>query len=336
MNTYITEIEYQGEKCLEMSAGGYLSLFAYEIGGLMIRLKDEKNNIEILRFDENTPIETIKASPVVYGWPILYLPNRLANGVLKTSEKSYQLPINEPLFNNFIHGFLHLRKYKIKSTHVSDSCVNVIANYIYDENDEMFQFFPVSFEAEISYTLSADGLEQDFKITNLSDAVLPVGVGSHTAIKCPFSQDSSENDLRLTIFGDEKIAINEKFLCTGEFNEPDAEDLRFLNGEVNPLTESIDNQMFRGADSELNGEQFYGAFLTDIKTGTSIGYETGAEYKFWLVWNEWGNKGYCCPEPMSWLINAPNIALDNEISGYTEIRKDESWSGYQRLFTFKQ
>ncbi len=333
VNTFINDVDYQGENCLEMSAGGYIALFDYELGGLMLRLYDEKNDIEILRFDENVPMARIKEAPVIWGWPLLYLPNRLDGGRLKTSDSEYSFPINEIDFNNYIHGFLHLRKYEIIKREVKSDCVIVSAQYVYGENDEMFKHFPVKFKAVITYTLSEDGLEQDFEMTNLSDKALPVGVASHTAIKCPFSKDGDEADLRLKICADKKVPFGDRFLNTGEISQPDADDMRFINGEVNPLTEIIDNQMFLGCDDEFDSKPFYGVRISDVKTGKTICYQTGKEYKFWLVWNEWANKGYCCPEPMSWMVNAPNMTLSPEITGYTEIKNGESWCGYQRIYT---
>ncbi|MFA5658028.1 MAG: aldose 1-epimerase [Oscillospiraceae bacterium] len=333
MNTYITDTEYHGEKCLEMSAGGYKSLFAYELGGQMLRLYDEKNQIEVLRFDETVPMEKIRQAPVIWGWPTLYLPNRLDGGRLKTSDGEYAFPINETDLNNYIHGFLHLRRYRLVRHEIKNECVTATAQYIYDENDEMFQYFPVSFKASLTYTLSSDGLEQDFELTNLSEKALPVGAASHTAIKCPFSKGGSEAALRLKIHADKKILFGERFLNTGEIAKPDENAQRFIDGKINPLTEIIDNQMFMGCDGEINSKPFYGVEISDDKTGQKICYQVGKEYKFWLVWNEWGNKGYCCPEPMSWMINAPNIELPAEKTGYAELKRGESWCGYQRIYT---
>ena len=336
LNTYLNEIIYQDEPCVELCAGGYYALFAPKIGGLMLRLKDVKNNFEILRFSESVSMQSIRENPVVHGLPTLYLPNRLHNGLLKTSEKTYNLPINEPAFGNFIHGFLHLREYTVTKISVIEDSATVSAEYIYDEKDEFFKFLPISFKAIITYTLSEKGLEQNFTIENLSTAVLPVGVASHTAMNCIFSDNSNKDDLRININVDKKLPLNEHLVSTGELLELNEYDLQYKNGTLNPLTTSIDNDMYSVLDVELNDKFFYGVKISDCKTGETICYETGKEYKFWLLWNEWGNKGYCCPEPMSWMIDAPNLPLFDDKTGYVELKKGEKWSGYQHIFSYKK
>ncbi|MBO5237156.1 MAG: aldose 1-epimerase, partial [Lachnospiraceae bacterium] len=55
-------IEYKGESCIELKAGGYLALIAPGIGSNVIRLRDEENDIEIFRFHEETSMDEIKQS----------------------------------------------------------------------------------------------------------------------------------------------------------------------------------------------------------------------------------------------------------------------------------
>lgn len=333
METFIRNTFYQGEECVELCAGGYYALLAPNIGSSMLRLKDLEKQMEIFRFNENIPIDTIRTTPEIYGMPTLYLPNRLDGGVLKTSDAVYQLPITEKNLNNYIHGFLHKRTHTVTNMAVKGEVVSVTTQYIYDEKDVFFKEYPICFTVEITFTLSSDGLEQDFKITNNSDKKLPVGVCSHTTFSCPFSPEGKEEDLRLTVGVLEKWVLGERCSPTEEILPLTDYDLTFKNGTINPVTQSIDNDIYTGIDAEFKGRPFYGARISDIKTGKTICYETGKEFGFWIVWNEGGNKGYCCPEPMSWMINAPNLTLPAEKTGYTELSKGESWNGYQHIYT---
>jgi len=89
MSNYTKLTEFNGMPVVEFSAGGYTAILAYEIGSNVIRLHDDKNGIEFFRFKaDNTP-ENIKQSAEVWGLPTLYLPNRFADGVLKTSDAVY-------------------------------------------------------------------------------------------------------------------------------------------------------------------------------------------------------------------------------------------------------
>ena len=104
---------------------------------------------------------------------------------------------------------------------------------------------------------------------------------------------------------------------------------------MNPLTTSIDNDMYAVNKMNVDGNNINCVEIFDDKIKMGIRYEAGDEFKYWLVWNHWGNAGFCCPEPMSALIDAPNIPLSPEITGYTEIKNGETWTGYQRLSTYR-
>ena len=98
-------IDYKGKEAIELTAGKYKAVVAPFLGSNVLRMQDVENDIEIFRYDESLSIEDLKKSPEVYGLPTLYLPNRLAGGVLKVSDATYHVPLNDPL-GNHIHGFL--------------------------------------------------------------------------------------------------------------------------------------------------------------------------------------------------------------------------------------
>jgi aldose 1-epimerase len=140
MKNISREIKYQGVPVIEMKAGGYEAMIAPTIGSNLFRLRDNKNKMEILRFHKDSAMKKLAASPAVYGIPSLYLPNRLEHGVLRVSDATYQLPVNEGRFQNQLHGFLHTRAYTVVETAVEGEKAIAKTRYIYDENDE---FFPV-------------------------------------------------------------------------------------------------------------------------------------------------------------------------------------------------
>ena len=64
-----------------------------------------------------------------------------------------------------------------------------------------------------------------------------------------------------------------------------------------------------------------------------IAYEVSDEYKFWIIWNDKGFNGYFCPEPMTAMIDAPNLSMPAEMTGYREIKPQEAFEANQRFFT---
>ena len=94
MKSTVQIINWKGMPCLQLSSGGYTAWIAPEIGSNVIRLFHEEKGLEFFRFRaDNTP-EAIQQSAEVWGLPTLYLPNRFADGVLKTSDAVYHLPVN--------------------------------------------------------------------------------------------------------------------------------------------------------------------------------------------------------------------------------------------------
>ena len=334
MGTSIRKVDFNGELCYQLDCSDFSALFCPGIGANMLRLQDTKNNLEILHYDEKISIEKLKQDICLYGIPTLYLPNRFHKGILKASDNTYNLPINEPDFNNFIHGFLHQRAFKVTNTLSDEAFCSITAEFDYDSNDEFYKYYPLDFKATITYTLSNSGLEYVFRIKNLSKNMLPVVAGNHTAINLPLSKDTNKEDLRIKANIFEKLTLNDSLVCTGEALPLKDYDLMFKEGKMNPLTTSIDNDMYSVDTTAESKDGLNVVEIFDVKSGKGIRYETGKEYKYWLFWNHWGNAGFCCPEPMSAMIDASNISLPDKITGYTELNPGETWTGFQRLSTF--
>ncbi len=327
-------INFNGTSCVKLSAGGYEALVAYEIGSNVIRLRDNKNGVEFFRFKADNSAETIRQSAEVWGLPTLYLPNRFADGVLKASDAVYQLPVNEKApYNNHIHGFIHKRVHEVVEHMADDNCAWVKTRYVYDEKDEFFQYLPVKFIAEYTFTLSQYGLEQTIKFTNCSDKMLPMSLASHTTINSPFVDGGKEGDIRLTVPAGKKCELNDRCLPTERLKSLTMYDLEYKTGNKCPVLQDISNDMYTGENAELDHEKFHGVIAEDIASGKKICYQVSDEYKFWIVWNDKGFNGYFCPEPMTAMIDAPNLSLPADVTGYCEVKPGDTYETHQRFFT---
>lgn len=332
MNTSAQKINYKGEEAVELIAGGYQAYVAPFLGSNIIRLYHMDKDIEILRYEDDIEIEDLKNSAETHGLPTLYLPNRLADGVLKTSDATYQFPINEEAFHTHLHGFLHKRPYRVIELEAGGDFATVTTEYIYDEKDPAFCYYPVSFKSQIWVRLDANGLSYKLTMTNLSEVQMPFGVCSHTAFFAPFTKDGDGMDVRLYMPIGDKCEIDDKYLATEELLPLNDHDKQYLSGSLIPVHQPIDTEMYFGAVGEKDGRPYYGAIATDTETGTRICYEVDREYKFFIVWNEWGEKGYFCVEPQTWMVNAPNLSLLPDSTGYQELAPGESKSLTQRVY----
>ncbi len=333
MNNSSQLINWNGTTCVRLQAGGYEALIAYEIGSNVIRLRDNTNGVDFFRFDPENDADVIRNSPEVWGLPTLYLPNRFADGVLKTSDGEYHLPVNEgaPYFNH-IHGFIHKRVHEVVEHNADSNCAWVKTRYVYDENDEFFQYLPVRFVAEYTFTLSENGLDQDIKFTNVSDKVLPMSLASHTAIKAPFVDGGKESDIRLTVPAGRRCELNERWLPTEKTKSLTMYDLEYKTGSKCPVLQDINNDMYTGETAELDHEKFHGIIAEDIASGKKLCYQVSDEYMFWIIWNDGGFNHYFCPEPMTAMINAANLDLPGDVSGKREVKPGEEFTAHQRFF----
>lgn len=326
--------DWKGMACIQLSAGGYTAMIAPGIGSNVLRLRDEKNDVEFFRWeDANTP-EDIRASAEVWGLPTLYLPNRFADGVLRTSDAVYQLPVNEAApFHNHIHGFLHKREHNIVAYSANDTAAWARTAYVYNENDPFFEYFPLPFTVEFFFVLSETGLEYKCSIMNQSQKKLPISLATHTTIAAPFVGGAKEEDIRIQVPVAERWVLNDRCLPTGEILPLSTYDVAYQTGETCPVKRVVDNDMYTAGRLTYQGRPFRGVLMTDTASGKGIGYEVSDGYHFWILWNDRGEKHYFCPEPMTAMIDAPNLDMPAEKTGYCELAPGAMFHAAQHFFT---
>jgi aldose 1-epimerase len=91
--------------------------------------------------------------------------------------------------------------------------------------------------------------------------------------------------------------------------------------------------MYAADRLDFEGRKFNGIIATDKSSGIKLCYEVSDEYKFWIIWNDRGTNGYFCPEPMTAMINDPNLSLSHNITGYREISSGQTFTASQHFFT---
>lgn len=334
MNTSCKEIRIDGIPVVEMKAGGYLAIIAPTVGSNVARLRDCKNKIEILRYHKKTPLKKLTANPCTYGMPTLYLPNRLKNGVLRVSDATYQFPVNEGRFQNHLHGFLHTRNYTIEEMKTEGDKAIVKTRYIYDDKDPFFEYYPVKFQSDLEFVLDEEGLHYTFTLTNQSDKQMPFGICNHTSFQSPHTKQSKGRDIRLQLPAVKRCVINFRQLPVEPYKkELSAYDEQYVNGTAHVIKVPINNDMYEIDSMDFNGKPFHGAIVTDSVTGKKICYEVDDTFKFFIVWNDRGTKDYYCPEPMSWMIDAPNLDLPAEETGYLELAPGEAKTVEEHIYT---
>ncbi|WP_298842916.1 aldose 1-epimerase [Clostridium sp.] len=326
-STKIEITKWKGHKAIAFSAGGYEALLIPEVGANVIMLKDNNRGLNILRTPgEEVTFEEFKERPQIYGIPILFPPNRIEDGRFKVKNKQYEFPINEPEKNNHIHGFLRNVNWDIDELEVIDSNrVHVKVKFQNDESSGFYKYFPNRFSTFLTYELSCKGLQQKLEIFNLGYEDLPVGVGFHTAINIPFYLESKPKDYFLKASIGEKWELNKRSLPTGKRILLNKEEKKIRKEGLNPLKEEMDGH-YTVESLNIEDKNFKGFIIEDRNSKTKVIYEIGEKYKHMMIWNSNGDKNFVCTEPQSWVINAPNVRLNNNITGFNLLKFGEKWS----------
>ena len=325
--------KYKDEDVIVLKSDCYEATIAPFIGSNVLRLRNNEMDVEFFRYDDSISIEQLKAESVIYGMPTLFYGNRLGKGVLKASDYTYQFTPNDAE-GNYLHGFLHTRQHEIVSAEVRNSRAIGKTRYVYDEKDPLFETFPVKFTADFTFTLNDDGLYFEVTITNNSDRQLPYSICNHTCINAPFTSTGKALDSRIfATIGDEKWLLNNLCLPTTETAPLDNHDKQYQTGSMVPVEHVIDNDVYPTVAADMDGQPFRGAIISDLASGKEIFYEIDDAFKFWIFWNHWGTKGFICPEPITWMIDAPNLPLHNEESGYIELAPGEAKTVKEHIYS---
>ncbi len=333
-NSSAKYIDYKGIQAVELEFDGYYAIVAHTIGSNVLRFRDNSKGMEIFRYSNEVSIGEIMNAPEIWGLPTLYFGNRMDNGIVRTSDATYRFPVNEDRFKNHLHGFIQKRAHKVKEMGADANRAFVTTTFTFDETDYFYNCFPIKFTLEITIELSKDGLKHTISMTNKSKKMMPITVCTHTTINAPFVDGGLQENIRLQVPCEEKIVFNKKrWLPTGKTAKLNDWDMEYKNGTKCPVLQDICNDMYRGGTIQLDGEDFRGCVMTDMASGKKICYEVDDKYKFWIVWNHNGFMNYFCPEPMTAQVNAANLDMPRETSGYEELAPKQTYTATQRFFT---
>lgn len=328
---YIEHTQWQGEPAVHFYAGGFEALIIPGIGANLIELKDMKRGLNILRMPPEN-LEAFKARPQVYGIPVLFPPNRIEDGTFTVEGREYRFKINNEKQHHHLHGFLRTRPWMITKMEVIDEgTVEVEASFAADSSVDFFTEFPHQFLVKLLYRLSSKGLEQKISIINKSDSSMPMGLGYHTAFNIPFHPESRAEDYKLIVSVGEKWELNDRTIPTGKLLALDAVEQELSLKGIIPQGSPFEGH-YTAKPIKMNNIEFHGAIIKDTSKNIKVIYEVDKEYKHWVIWNETGDTGFICPEPQTWVINAPNLKLSGDITGFKLLAPGEEWIATTRIF----
>lgn len=96
---------YKGAQAIIASSRELDAIIVPAWGSRIVALRCKRTGISLLR--EPVSEEAYLQSPLLYGTPVLFPPNRIADGRFSAAGSDYQFDINEPERSNHAHGLVH-------------------------------------------------------------------------------------------------------------------------------------------------------------------------------------------------------------------------------------
>ena len=111
----IEKINFNGIPAVHFTAGGYEAVMVPSVGANVVKLKHTATGIEILRTPDAEEMENFKERPQIYGLPLLFPPNRIADGTYTFEGRKYHYSDTKQLPPRYhqkrtVHRIPHCRK----------------------------------------------------------------------------------------------------------------------------------------------------------------------------------------------------------------------------------
>lgn len=318
------------EELLRIETPVWRAELVLSVGANLWRLEHRPSGLEIL-YRPDTLAE-FRQNPELYGLPVLFPPNRIADGRFMWAGREYRLPLNEPLRKNHLHGLLSRRRWQLADYREEGDSVQVTASFQHTPETEGFGCLPHEFRFDLTYRFEPEAVTQVAAVENLSAAPLPLAVGFHTAFRLPFRVATPEARQACRVYLSTGIEYwdkdLERHLPSGQ-RRPFPPDQAWATG-VAPAGRAI-SLLCPIETIERYGRPWRGAILESPVENTRLIYEVDAAFKQWVLFNQAGEKDCFYPEPQTCLVNAFNLDLPAEVTGAQALAPGQTWNATSRI-----
>jgi len=135
---------------------------------------------------ESNPVPTRSGIPVLFPFP-----NRIRDGRYSFGWKDYQLPLNDSVKQNAIHGYAPRHAWQVFG-YGSDQDSAWIHGDFHASVDapETVEFWPADYRLSLIYRLTENSLRLESRVRNLGSTPLPFGLGFHPYFRFPCADES--------------------------------------------------------------------------------------------------------------------------------------------------
>ncbi|TDQ36430.1 aldose 1-epimerase [Aureibacillus halotolerans] len=277
-------------------------------GSNLISIRHNATDYPILREPES--LQQYEERPMLYGTPVLFPPNRLADGKLHFRDRTYDFDLTEPDRNNHIHGLVHNQPFRLVSHKADDHGAEIITEYRSAEDGYAMRQFPHDFRLRLIYRLQNAALTVTAEVENLGAEAFPWGLGYHTT----FTHETGEDSFKLTV--DKKWELDAtRLLPTEKWEDFDA--AKWQEG-FSLKNVALDDAFYNGQAKERNQ-----MVLDSKKAPVQITYGADENFLHWVIYTGTGDLGFVCPEPYTWITNAPNLKIGEGVTGVQVLQPSE-------------
>ncbi|MBD2845648.1 aldose 1-epimerase [Paenibacillus sp. IB182496] len=305
MSTTIEHITYMEEAALRVRTPLLEGIIVPAWGTNLISLIWRESGTPLLRTPASR--EAYLAKPVLHGTPVLFPPNRIDGGTFDFNGRTYTFPVNEKDKGNHIHGVLVDAPWTIAHTAADEGAAVVETAVRAKDVPAVFAALPHDFTARMRFVFEQGRVTQTFTVDNDDEAPMPWGLGYHTTFHFPLTAGGDLSHCTFQLQTDQIWELGERLLPTGRLlPAPRREELE----QGLSLQGIALDDVFQSRDQGDNE-----AVLTDEQAGLRIVYRADSQFGQWVVYNAGGESGFLCPEPYTWVTNAPNVKAPAELTG---------------------
>lgn len=300
----IKTVNYFDKSAVEIENEFFKVVVLPSEGSNVFSLFDKTKNVELLR--TTMDVEAYNKRKMLFGTPVLVPPNRIEDATFTFNSLKYELEMNRAKENNHIHGFVKDKEWTIKE--MNNDLNELITSLDSDDFPSIKKQFPHSFELEMKIKLTNEGTVQTLKVLNKSGSLMPFGLGYHTT----FFFDNEHSILKMDV--QKEWILNNRNLPTGELKETEYQKL--LKKGTNLYGISLDHVFPFTSNKE--------AVINHPNLGIELSYVAEEGFKHWVLYTGDGKSNFMAIEPYSWVTNAPNIDLPDELTGFIAIAPNET------------
>jgi len=250
------------------SCGAWEAVLFEECGSNLCSLKYRGE--ELLRAPER--LEALQGRPCLYGFPLLFPTNRTEDGAFSFEGESYQLAINEQVWNNHIHGLIKDAPFRVLEK--GETYVKTVL-----ENEG--EYYPFPFTVYLEDALSETGWLRRITLQNTGTQTMPYTMGFHTTFREP-------EFFQVPIC--ERYEMNERYIPTGKLLPLNDWQLMCRDG-------------FTPDGSKINGS--YTSRGNTVRVGDFV-MTVSEQFDHWVLFNGSGVEGFLCIEPQCGAVNGLN------------------------------